>query len=73
MVKNGLCPRCKICLDDMPGFTRRPMHRHPQRYVYVSKMAAEELGLGKFADCANFADAHASCNIYSCMNVDWLH
>jgi len=27
----------------------------------------------KFADCPNFADAHAGCNIVSCMNVDQLH
>ena len=26
-----------------------------------------------FADCPNFADAYAECNVYSGMNVDWLH
>jgi len=39
----------------------------------LSTTAAEEVGLGKFADCSNFADAPAGCNIYSCMKVDWLH
>jgi len=73
MLKNGLRPRCEICPDDMPGFTRRPRGRHPQQYLYLSKTAAEEVGLWKFADCPNFADVHAGCNIYSGMNVDWLH
>jgi hypothetical protein len=36
-------------------------------------MAAEEVGLWKFADCPNFPDTHVGCNIYSCMNVDQLH
>jgi len=36
-------------------------------------MAAEEVGLWKFADCLNFADAHADSNIHSCMNINWLH
>jgi len=31
------------------------------------------MGQWKFADCLNFANAHAGCNIYSCMNVDRLH
>jgi hypothetical protein len=57
----------------MPGFARWPRRHHPQRYLHLSTTAAEELGLSKFADCPNFADAHAGCNIYSCMNVDWLH
>jgi len=57
----------------MPSFARRPRRRHPQRYLHLSTTAAEEVGLWKFADCPNFADAHAGCNIYSCMNVDRLH
>jgi len=36
-------------------------------------MAAAEVGLWKIAYCPNFADAHAGCNIVSCMNVNWLH
>ena len=73
MVKNGWCPRCEICPDDMPGFARRPRRCHPQRYLHLSTTAAEEVVLWKFANCPNFADAHAGCNIYSCMNVDRLH
>jgi len=57
----------------MPSFAHRPRRRHPQWYLHLSTTAAEEVGLWKFADCPNFADAHAGCNIYSCMNVDWLH
>jgi hypothetical protein len=57
----------------MPGFAHRPSRRHPQRYLHLQTTAAEEVALWKFADCAHFADAHAGCNIYSCMNVDWLH
>jgi len=73
MVRNGWCPRCEICPDDMPGFALRPRRHHPQRYLHLSTKAAEEVGLWKFADCPNFADAPAGCNIYSCMNVDRLH
>jgi hypothetical protein len=36
-------------------------------------LAAEEIGLWKISNCPNFADAHAGCSIYSCMNVDWFH
>jgi hypothetical protein len=57
----------------MPGFTRRPRRRYPQRYRHLSTKAAMEVGLWKFADFPNFADAHADCDIYSCMNVDLLH
>jgi hypothetical protein len=57
----------------MPGFACRPKRRHPQRYLHLSTKAAEEVGLRKFADCPYFADAHAGCNIYSCLNVDRLH
>jgi hypothetical protein len=39
----------------------------------LSTTAAEEVGLWKFADCPNFADAHSGSNIYSCMHVDRLH
>jgi hypothetical protein len=31
------------------------------------------VGLWKFADYSNFADAHAGCNIYSFLILDWLH
>jgi len=67
------CPWGEICQDNMPGFARRPRCHHPQRYLHLSTMAAEEVGLWKFADCPNFANAHAGCNIYVCMNVDRLH
>jgi hypothetical protein len=30
MVKNGWCPRCEICLNDMPRFAHRPWRCHPQ-------------------------------------------
>jgi hypothetical protein len=73
MVQNGWWPQCEICPDDMPGFACRPRRHHPQRYFHLSTKAAEEVGLWKFADCPNFANAHAGFNIYSCMNVDWLH
>jgi len=36
-------------------------------------MAAEEVGLWKFADCPNFTNALVGCNINSCMDVDRLH
>jgi len=35
--------------------------------------APVQMELWKFADCPNFADAHAGCYIYNCMNVDRLH
>jgi len=73
MVENGWCPRCEIRPDDMPSFARRPWRCHSQRYLNLSSMAAEEVGLWKFANCPNFADAHAGCDTYSCMNVDRLH
>jgi len=73
MVKNGWCPRWKICWDTMPGFPCKSRHRHPQWYLHWSTKAAEEVGLWKIANCQNFADAHAGCNIYCLMNVDWLH
>jgi hypothetical protein len=64
MVRNGWCPRCEICPNDMPSFARRPRRHHPQRYLHLSTTAAEEVGLWKFADCLNFGDAHAGCDIY---------
>jgi len=73
MVKISWCRRCEICPDDMPGFACRPRRHHPQQYLHLSTTAAEEVWLWEFADCPNFADAHAGCNIYSCMNVDRLH
>jgi len=73
MLKNGLCPECEICPDDKPGFALRPRCHHPQRYLHLWTTAAEEAWLWKFAECPNFADAHAGCNTYSCMNVDRLH
>jgi hypothetical protein len=73
MVKNGWCPRCEIHPDDMPNFARRPRHHHLQCYLHLSTTAVEEVGLWKFADCPNFANAHSGSNIYSCMNVDRLH
>jgi hypothetical protein len=73
MVKNAWCPRCKICPDDMPGFTCRPRLHHPQWCLHLATTAAEEVGLWKFANCPNFANTHAGCNIYSCMNVVRLH
>ncbi|KAF8241226.1 hypothetical protein K440DRAFT_574364, partial [Wilcoxina mikolae CBS 423.85] len=69
----GWCPRCEIDPDDMPGFNRRPRRRHPQRYEDMSVEAANDVGLWKFENCPNFADAHAGCNIYASMNVDRLH
>ncbi|KAF8247199.1 hypothetical protein K440DRAFT_551742 [Wilcoxina mikolae CBS 423.85] len=35
--------------------------------------AANDVGLWKFENCPNLADAHADCNIYTSMNVDRLH
>jgi hypothetical protein len=49
------------------------MRHHPQSYLDWSTTAAEEVGLCQFAECPNFADVYAGCNILSCMNVDWLH
>jgi len=31
------------------------------------------VGLRNVANCQNFTDDHGGCNIYSCMNIDWLH
>jgi len=73
IVKHGWCPRCEIYQDNMPGLAHGPRHHHPQWYLHLSTMAAKEVGLWKFADCPNFANAHACCNLHSCMNVDWLH
>ena len=73
IVRNSWCPRCEICPDDMPGFAGIPTRHLLQWYLHLSTTAAAEVGLWKFADCPNFADAHAGCNIYSCMNVDHLH
>jgi hypothetical protein len=73
IVKHSWRPRCEICPDDMPGFARMPRRCHPELYIHLSTTAAEEVGLWKFADCPNFANAHAGCNIFSCRNVDWLH
>jgi hypothetical protein len=39
----------------------------------LSTTALDEVGLWKFADCPNFADAHTGCNIDSSINVYWLH
>jgi hypothetical protein len=36
-------------------------------------VGADKVGLWKFADYLNFANAHADIHLYSCMNVDWLH
>jgi hypothetical protein len=38
----------------------------------LSITADEEVGLWKFTDGPNFADAYAGCNIYSCINIDRL-
>jgi len=72
-VKNSRCPRCEICPDEKPGTAHSPRLCHPQQYFDLAAMAAEEMGLWKFADCPHFTDAHAGCNIYSCMNIAWLH
>jgi hypothetical protein len=72
-VKNEWCPQCEICPDDMPCFTCRPRCRHPQRYLHLSTTAADEVGLCKLAECPNFTNAHAGCNIYGCLNVGQLH
>jgi len=73
MVKSGWCPQCEIYPDDQPGLASRPRRCHPQWFLYLSTMAAEAVWLWKFACCPHLPDAHAGCNIYSCMNVDWLH
>jgi len=36
-------------------------------------MAAAEVGQLKFADWPNISDAHAGCNIYSCLSIDQWH
>jgi len=67
------CFRCKICLDDIPSFTFRRTHHHPQRYIHLSTIATNDVGLWRFADYPNLADTYTGCNIYSFTNVDWLH
>ncbi|KAF8245054.1 hypothetical protein K440DRAFT_556748 [Wilcoxina mikolae CBS 423.85] len=71
-VKYSWCPRCEIDPDDMSGFNRRPRQRYPQRYKNMSVEAANDVGLWKFENCPNFANAHAGCNINTSMNVDRL-
>ncbi|KAF8253551.1 hypothetical protein K440DRAFT_533531, partial [Wilcoxina mikolae CBS 423.85] len=39
----------------------------------MSVEAANDVGLWKFENCPNFADANAGCNIYVSMNIDRLH
>jgi len=73
MVKDDWCHRCKISLDDMPCFSRRFSCRHTPHYHHMSTTAAAEVGLWKFAEGTNFANAHAGFDIYDCMNVDRWH
>jgi len=47
----------------MPGIVRRPTRRHPQQYLHLSTLAAEEVWLWNIADSSNFTDAHAGGNI----------
>jgi len=70
---NSQWPRGMTCLDDIPGFTYWPRRCHLQWFIQVSTIATGEVELWKYADCPNFANAHARCNLYWSMNVDWLH
>jgi hypothetical protein len=57
----------------MHGFNCRPRRHHPQQYEDMSLEAANNLGLWKFENCPNLANAHVGCNIHARMNVDRLH
>jgi hypothetical protein len=59
MVKDGWCPSCEICPDDMPSFACRPRHHHRQWYIHLSITAAEAVSLWKFSVCSNLANIQA--------------